>query len=189
MPFLETIRRDNAPSWKRYFDFNSSYARFVQYLVARYGAFNLIFSGIHLDWIPKDFSLTAAEFNEALTFHHAKYGGMPFGQPFTTLIDRSTFKVFGHGAQAPWLTMHTVGNNPRNHAIYASIEELFGLTPAMPGRESRALLHGLESPDQSSGWRDAGGKLGARQLLRARHDVRLGAVGRACRPRARHRGL
>ena len=50
---------------------------------------------------------------------------LPFGQPYTTLIDRSTFKAFGHGEQAPWLTMHTVGNNPRNHAIYASIEELF----------------------------------------------------------------
>jgi hypothetical protein len=159
VPFLETIRRDNAPSWKRYFDFNSSYARFVQYLVARYGAFNLIFSGIHLDWIPKDFSLTAAEFNEALTFHHAKYGGMPFGQPFTTLIDRSTFKVFGHGAQAPWLTMHTVGNNPRNHAIYASIEELFGLTPAMPaanlepyytGWNHQINRPGGETPEENS---------------------------------------
>ena len=132
VPFLETIRRDNAPSWKRYFDFNASYARFVQYLVARYGAYNLVFSGIHLDWIPKDFSLTADEFNEALTYHFRKYGPLPFGQPFTTLIDRSTFKAFGTGAQAPWLTMHTVGNNPRNHAIYESIEELFRLTPAMP---------------------------------------------------------
>ena len=132
VPFLETIRRDNAPSWKRYFDFNASYARFVQYLVARYGAYNLVFSGIHLDWIPKDFSLTADEFNEALTYHFRKYGPLPFGQPFTTLIDRSTFKAFGTGAQAPWLTMHTVGNNPRNHAIYQSIEELFRLTPAMP---------------------------------------------------------
>jgi len=132
VPFLETIRRDNAPSWKRYFSFNESYARFVQYLVARYGAYNLVFSGIHLDWIPKDFSLTADEFNEALTYQHEKYGPLPFGQPFTTLIDRSTFKAFGTGAQAPWLTMHTVGNNPRNHAIYESIEELFRLTPAMP---------------------------------------------------------
>jgi hypothetical protein len=132
VPFLETIRRDNAPSWKRYFDFNASYSRFVQYLVARYGAYNLVFSGIHLDWIPKDFSLTADEFNEALTWHHAKYGPLPFGQPYTTLIDRSTFKVFGHGAKAPWLTMHTVGNKPRNHAIYDSIEELFRLTPAYP---------------------------------------------------------
>ena len=61
---------------------------------------------------------------------------LPFGQPFTTLIDRSTYKVFGHGAQAPWLTMHTVGNNPRTHAIYASLEELFRLSPAMPAAES-----------------------------------------------------
>jgi hypothetical protein len=132
VPFLETIRRDNAPSWKRYFDFNASYSRFVQYLIARYGAYNMVFSGIHLDWIPKEFSLTADEFNEALTWHHAKYGPLPFGQPYTTLIDRSTFKVFGHGAKAPWLTMHTVGNKPRNHAIYDSIEELFRLTPAYP---------------------------------------------------------
>jgi hypothetical protein len=132
VPFLETIRRDNAPSWKRYFDFNESYARFVNYMIARYGAYNLVFSGIHLDWIPKDFSLTADEFNEALTFHHRKYGPLPFGQPYTTLIDRSTFKVFGHGDKAPWLTMHTVGNKPRNHAIYESIEELFSLVPAMP---------------------------------------------------------
>ncbi|HEV7607482.1 MAG TPA: DUF5060 domain-containing protein [Steroidobacteraceae bacterium] len=132
VPFLETIRRDNAPSWKRYFDFNVSYPRFVEYLVARYGAYNLVFSGIHLDWIPKDFSLTADEFNEALTAHFRQYGPLPFGQPFTTLIDRSTYKAFGHGAQAPWLTMHTVGNNPRNHAIYDSIEELFRLVPAYP---------------------------------------------------------
>lgn len=132
VPFFETVRRDNAPSWKAYFDFNASYARFVQYLIARYGAFNMIFSGIHLDWIPKDFSLTAEEFNAALTWHYEKFGPLPFGQPYTTLIDRSTYKAFGHGAQAPWLTMHTVGNNPRNHAIYSSIEELFRLVPPMP---------------------------------------------------------
>jgi hypothetical protein len=132
VPFLETARRDCAPSWKAYFDFDVSYPRFVQYLVARYGAFNLIFSGIHLDWIPKDYSLTADEFNAALTFHHAKYGPLPFGQPYTTLIDRSTYKAFGHGERCPWLTMHTVGNKPRNHAIYASLEEIFRLSPPLP---------------------------------------------------------
>ena len=168
---------------------STSYARYVQYLVARYGAYNMIFSGIHLDWIPKDFSLTADEFNAALTWHHKKYGPLPFGQPYTTLIDRSTYKAFGHGAQAPWLTMHTVGNNPRNHAIYASIEELFRLTPADARGESRALLHGLEPQHQPAGRRDAGGEFPARQLFRARDDVRLGAVGRARGPRARHRGL
>ena len=159
VPFLETVRRDHGPSWKRYFDFNVSYARFVQYLIARYGAYNLVFSGIHLDWIPKDFSLTADEFNEALTFHHAKYGPLPFGQPFTTLIDRSTYKAFGHGAQAPWLTMHTVGNNPRNHAIYTSIEELFRLVPAYPAANLEPYYAGWnhtinrpggESPEENS---------------------------------------
>jgi Protein of unknown function (DUF4038)/Domain of unknown function (DUF5060) len=132
VPFLETVRRDTCPSWKAYFDFNRSYARYVEYMIARYGAYNLIFSGIHLDWIPKDYSLTADEFNEALTYHWKTYGGMPFGQPYTTLIDSSTYRRFGHGEHAPWLTMHTVGNKPRNNAIYASLEELFRLNPPYP---------------------------------------------------------
>jgi len=132
VPFLETVRRDNCPSWQAYFDFNCSYGRYVQYLVARYGAYNLIFSGIHLDWIPKNYSLTADEFNAALTAHLANYGHLPFGQPYTTLIDSSTYKAFGHADRAPWLDMHTVGNRPRNHAIYASLEEIFRLQPAYP---------------------------------------------------------
>jgi len=132
VPFLETIRRDNAPSWKAYFDFNASYARYVQYLIARYGAYNMVFSGIHLDWIPERYSLTEQEFNAALTYHHEKYGPLPFGQPYTTLIDSTTYQRFGHGADAPWLTMHTVGNRPRNHAIYAFIEESFRLPDPYP---------------------------------------------------------
>jgi hypothetical protein len=131
-PFLETVRRDCGPSWKAYFDFEKSYARYVQYLIARYGAFNLVFSGIHLDWIPKNYSLTGDEFNAALTYRWKTYGPLPFGQPFTALIDSSTYKVFGHGDHCPWLTMHTVGNKPRNHAIYASLEEIFRLRPAYP---------------------------------------------------------
>ncbi len=132
VPFLETIRRDNAPSWKAYFNFNESYARFVQYLISRYGAYNMVFSGIHLDWIPENYSLTEQEFNEALTYHHERYGPLPFGQPYTTLIDSTTFRRFGHGDDAPWLTMHTVGNKPRNHAIYAFIEESFNLPKPYP---------------------------------------------------------
>ena len=189
VPFLETVRRDCAPSWKAYFDFNASYARYVQYLISRYGAFNLVFSGIHLDWIPKDYSLTADEFNAALTYHHKKYGPLPFGQPYTTLIDSSTYKAFGHGERCPWLTMHTVGNKPRNHAIYASLEEIFRLSPPLPGRQPRAVLHGLEPRDQPARRRDARARFGPRQLLRARPDVRVRAVGRTGRARARHRRL
>ncbi len=132
VPMIETVRRDHGPSWKAYFDFNVSYGRFVQYLISRYGAQNIIFSGIHLDWIPKDYSLTADEFNAALTQHLKDYGPLPYGQPYTTLIDRSTYTAFGHGDQVPWLTMHSVGNKPRDHGIYADMEEIFRLTPAYP---------------------------------------------------------
>jgi hypothetical protein len=129
---LETVRRDIGPSWKAYFDFNETFSRFVQYLVSRYGAYNILFSGIHLDWIPKDFSLTANEFNEALKYHLKKYGPMPFGQPVTTLISSSTYTVFGHDKDCPWLTMHSVGNKPRDHRVADSLETIFKLKPAYP---------------------------------------------------------
>lgn len=132
VPLLETVRRDMCPSWKAYFDFNESYARYVQYLSSRYGAYNFIYSKIHLDWIPKEYSLTADQFNEALTYHLNKYGGMPFGQPVTTLINNSTYVQFGHDKNCPWLTMHSVGNKPRDHRVADSIEVIFKLEPPYP---------------------------------------------------------
>ena len=132
VPLLETVRRDMCPSWKAYFDFNESYARFVQYLISRYGAYNFVFSGIHLDWIPKEYSLTGEEFNEALSYHLKKYGPLPFGQPYTTLISSSTYSVFGHDKNCPWLTMHSVGNKPRDHRVQDSLEILFKLEPPYP---------------------------------------------------------
>ena len=132
VPLLESVRRDNCPAWKAYFEFNESYSRYIQYLISRYGAFNFLFSGIHLDWIPREYSLTADEFNEALTYHLRKYGPMPFGQPHTTLINNSTYWQFGHGPDCPWLTMHSVGNNPRDHRVSDMLDTLFNLKPAYP---------------------------------------------------------
>jgi len=132
VPLLETVRRDAGPSWDAYFNFKESFARYVQYLASRYGAYNFIFSVIHLDWIPHDFSLTADEFNEALTYHLEKYGPMPFGQPVTVLINDSTYTQFGHGSAVPWLTMHSVGNKPRDHRVTAALETIFKLDPPYP---------------------------------------------------------
>jgi len=132
VPLLETVRRDVGPSWNAYFNFKESFARYVQYLASRYGAFNIIFSVIHLDWIPDEFSLTADEFNEALTYHLARYGPMPFGQPVTVLINNSTYTQFGHGDNAPWLTMHSVGNKPRDHRVADALETIFRLDPPYP---------------------------------------------------------
>ena len=132
VPLLETVRRDMCPTWKAYFNFNESFSRYVQYLISRYGAYNFIYSEIHLDWIPKEYSLTADEFNEALKYHLKKYGPMPFGQPVTSLISSSTYGVFGHGKACPWLTMHSVGNKPRDHRVADSLETIFNLKPPYP---------------------------------------------------------
>jgi len=131
-PFLEIVRRDHGPSWKAYFEWPGSFVRYIQYMVARYGAYNLIFSPIHLDWIPEVYSLTAAEFNEVITTWFTEYGPLPYGQPVTTLIDKATHVSFGTGAKVPWLTMHSVGNYPRNHGFYPLLEEQFNLTPPKP---------------------------------------------------------
>ena len=132
IPMLETMRRDVAPPWKAYFNFDESFSRFVQYMVARYGAYNMIFSKIHFDIYLRNLSLTAEEFNQALNHHFRKYGPMPFGKPVTSLIDHATDTTFGTGAKAPWITMHSVGNKPRDHGIYAALERQFKLSPAMP---------------------------------------------------------
>ena len=127
VPLLETIRRDAGPSWHAYFDFNETFARYMQYLISRYGGWNFVFSGIHLDWVPEDFSLTAEQFNQALTYHLNKYGPPAFGQLHTVLIDRATHTTLGHGDAVPWLDMHSVGNKPRDHRVGENLEAQFFL--------------------------------------------------------------
>jgi hypothetical protein len=129
---LETVRRDVAPPWKAYFNFDESFSRFVEYMIARYGAYNLIFSKVHFDIYLPNLSLTADEFNQALNYHYKKYGPMPFGQPVTSLIDHATDTTFGTGEKASWITMHSTGNKPRDHGIYTDMERQFRLLPAMP---------------------------------------------------------
>jgi hypothetical protein len=148
---LETVRRDVCPPWKAYFDFNESYARFVQYMVARYGAFNLVLSKIHFDIYLKNYSLTADEFNTALTHHYRKFGPMPFGQPVTALIDHATDVTFGHGDKAPWLTLHSTGNKPRDHGIYQAIEKQFQLSPPYPAINLEPYYTGWIHPNNVVG--------------------------------------
>jgi hypothetical protein len=144
--FLETVRRDHGPSWKKYFDWPESFSRYVQYIIARYGAYNIIFSGIHLDWINENFSLTADEFNTALKHHYDKFGGLPYNQPHTILIDGSTYDQFGHDEEATWLTMHAVANVPRNHGFYPMIEEIFSLNPPYPVANLEPYYPGWNNP-------------------------------------------
>ncbi len=127
IPFIETIRRDHGPSLKAHFEWPNTFVRFIQYVAARYGAHNLIFSPGHLDWFPPIHTLSGDEFNEAFVVWYKKYGELPYGQPVTTIMNGGTHEVLGTGDEVPWLTMHTVGNNPRNHGFYPMLEEQFAI--------------------------------------------------------------
>jgi len=144
VPFMETVRRDHGPSWKAYFDWPNSFVRYIQYIAARYGAHNFILSPIHLDWIPPVHSLSGDEFNEALLVWHKKYGSLPYGQPVTSLIDGATHITYGSNEKVPWLTMHSVGNNPRNHGFYPWLEEQFKLDPPKPTTNLEAFYPGWD---------------------------------------------
>ena len=144
VPFMETVRRDHGPSWKAYFDWPDSFVRYIQYIASRYGAYNFILSPIHLDWIPPVHSLSGDEFNEALLAWFDKYGPLPYGQPVTSLIDGATHITYGIGDKVPWLTMHSVGNNPRNHGFYPWLEEQFHLDPPKPTANLEAYYPGWD---------------------------------------------
>ena len=50
----------------------------------------------------------------------------------TVLIDHSTYTAFGHYKDCPWLTMHSVGNKPRDHSVSTALDTLFNLEPHYP---------------------------------------------------------
>lgn len=154
VPFFEAVRRDHGPTWKRYYDWEVSYPRYVQYLVARYGCYNMIFSGVHADWIHKDLSLQSSDWNHILSVWHEKYGPLPYGQPTTAMAFGSTLQEYGHREKAPWLNFHGVGNKSRNHSINLLIEDIFkqelpyptlNQEPYYPGYEYRGIQKNVES--------------------------------------------
>lgn len=142
VPFLETVRRDHGTSWKHYYDWPESFSRYVQYIYARYGSLNVIFSGVHFDWEFEDYSLDGPTWNDALAYHWAMHGSPPFGQPVTSLATPGTLSAYGHGKDAPWLTMHGAGNAYRDHRVYALLEDHFRLPDPFPTLNQEAWYPG-----------------------------------------------
>lgn len=131
VPFFESVRRDQAPAWRKYHDWPGSFVRYVQYLAARYGCYNMIFSGIHADALEKPW-LSGPEWNEVLTAHWQRHGPLPFVRLHSTNISGSTYRQYGHGPTTPWLTLHGVGNTPRDHQVFPLLAEMFALPAPLP---------------------------------------------------------
>ena len=141
VPFLEVVRRDATQPWKRYYPWPESYARYVQYVFARYQAHNVVLSPIHFD--SKKDALTPREYNVPANFVHQKYGPPPFGNLVSTNAGPSTLCQFGHVSdEAPWLTLHQIGNM-REHDYYWYLTEIYHKNPPVPA------LHG---EPYYSGW-------------------------------------
>ena len=129
--YMESLRRDQAVAWFTYHDWTKSFPRYLNYLQARYGTYNLIFSLAHIDvWTPP--TLMAPQWAPAFDAWYRTYGLMPFGQIVTTMAVGSSLEAFGHPPATPWLQAHTVGNEPKDHSHLATLAGMAVRTPPIP---------------------------------------------------------
>jgi hypothetical protein len=142
VPFIEASRRDAGQAWKRFYDWPDSYARYVQYVFARYQANITILSPIHYDYYAQ--TISAAEYNEPIGLMLARYGKPPFGTLMSANPNPSTLVNFGPGS---WVDLHQSGN-VREHYTYWYLTEIFETErkPAINGEPYYAGLHQLGTP-------------------------------------------
>lgn len=142
VPFIEASRRDSGQVWKRFHDFPESYARYVQYVFARYQANITILSPIHYDYYAQ--TITAAEYNEPIELMLERYGKPPFGTLMSANPNPSTYVNFGPDS---WVDLHQSGN-VREHYTYWYLTEMFEAEkkPAINGEPYYAGLHQLGTP-------------------------------------------
>jgi len=127
---MESIRRDHFADWMTYYKWPGSFARYLNYLKARYGTYNFIYSLVHWDYPAQ---ITDTQLKAAFDAYYEKYGGMPFGQPVTAMMEGSTLEHLGNVKDVPYITCYEAGNKARDHRIYASIESFFNSSPPAPG--------------------------------------------------------
>jgi hypothetical protein len=118
--FIEVARRDVSLCWSRFYDWPASYGRYIQYVFSRYGANHCILSPIHFDY--SGMSIPSRAYNEPANLVIEHYGRPPFGTPLSANPDASSLLNFD---QAPWITIHQVGNR-RDHDVCWHLTEIFG---------------------------------------------------------------
>ena len=127
--FIEVSRRDISQVWKKHYDWPDSYARYIQYVYARYQANNCLYSPIHFDY--EGYAIPSRAFNAPANLVVDRYGHPPFGTLQGTNPAPSTLVNFGGPDEAKWLTFHQTGNW-REHDNYWYLTEIFESTPAAP---------------------------------------------------------
>lgn len=142
VPFIEISRRDSGQCWQKFHDWPESYARYVQYMIARYGAHITLLSPIHYDYYEQ--TIPAEDYNVPINLALERYGKPPFGTLLTANPNPSTLVNFGPDS---WIDLHQSGN-VREHYTYWYLTEMFEAErkPAINGEPYYAGLHQLGEP-------------------------------------------
>jgi hypothetical protein len=150
IPFIEVARRDVGEAWRAFYDWPASYARFVQYVFARYQAHNCILSPIHFDW--HEMTIPSRVYNEAANLVFDRYGPPPFGTLLSANASPSTLVNFGD--EARWLTLHQTGNW-REHDHYWYLTEIFRAPHPRPALQGEPYYPGFPDDDPPAPSEDA----------------------------------
>jgi hypothetical protein len=154
IPFIEVSRRDAGLCWYKYYGWPDSYARFIQYIFARYQANNTVLSPIHLDII--DETVSPSDYTAAIHFVAKKFGQPPFGTLLSANANPSTLENWGDDS---WVTLHQIGNM-REHDNYWYLTEIFNLKdpkPALNGEPYYAGYRDARGPGSANYTRGAAG--------------------------------
>ena len=140
IPFIEVARRDGMGTWKRFYGWPDAYARFMQYVFARYQANNVILSPIHFD--SGDATISSRDYNTPANQVSAK--GIPaFGTLLSCNASGSSLVNFGDSDEAAWLSLHQIGNR-RHHDSHWLLTEIYHEShppkPALNGEPSYDVL-------------------------------------------------
>jgi hypothetical protein len=145
LAFIEVSRRDASPCWKKYYAWPDSYARFIEYIFARYHANHTLLSPIHYDTASG--SVPASDFQDAIRVVLERFGPPPFGNLLTTNAATSTLLNWGEDS---WVTPHQIGN-AREHDFYWYLTQIYQSLRPQPA---------LNGEPYYSGYNDARGKKG-----------------------------
>lgn len=140
IPFIEVARRDASQAWKKYYDWPGSYARYIQYVWTRYQANNCILSPIHFDSGHQ--SIPSREYNVPANMVWAK--GIPaFGTLGSCNASGSSLVNFGNTDEAPWLTLHQIGNRRHHNSHWLLTEIYHESQPAKPALNGEPYYPGF----------------------------------------------
>jgi hypothetical protein len=152
--FIETLRRDIGPYLKTYYGATNpdmsknAVFQYIRYIFARYQANAVFFGIIHYDCVCAPYGLEPQDWRVALDGYHKRYGHPPFGQIVTTNVLGSTYRAWGHTDKAPWLTMHQVGNSPRDHTSSELLLEMYHLPNPIPAYNQEPWYISDDTPEE-----------------------------------------